>query len=64
MGHSWPLFLYFRLFNTFDSKQMFKLNLHVTNSNRGPLVLEATALPPEPQPLPHSYFQFFIIVDS
>ena len=27
MGHSRPLFLYFRLVNTVDSKQMFNLNL-------------------------------------
>ena len=26
MGHSRPLFLYFHLFNTVDSKQMFNLN--------------------------------------
>ena len=30
MGHSWPLFLYFRLFNTNDSKQMFKKSLLMT----------------------------------
>ena len=27
MGHSRPLFLYFRLFNTVDSKQMFNKSL-------------------------------------
>ena len=26
MGHSRPLFLYFRLFNTIDSKVMFNIN--------------------------------------
>ena len=30
MGHSWPLFLYFRLFNTVDSKQMFDKRLPMT----------------------------------
>ena len=25
VGHSWPLFLYFRLFDTVDSKQMFNI---------------------------------------
>ena len=27
MGHSRPFFLYFRLFNTVDSKEMFKINI-------------------------------------
>ena len=27
MGHSWPLFIYFRLFNTVDSEQMFNINI-------------------------------------
>ena len=44
-------FLYFRLFNTVDSKQMFNKFCRWLDSNRGPLVLEATALPTEPQPL-------------
>ena len=37
-------FIYFRLFNT-----IFEYNM---DSNRGPLVLEATTLPIEQQPLP------------
>ena len=45
MGHTRLLFLYFRLFNT-------QLTVNKC-SNRGPLVLEATALPTEPQQLPH-----------
>ena len=41
--------------NTVDSKQMFNLNINPCrwlDSNRGPPVLEATAQPTEPQPLP------------
>ena len=41
-------FLYFRLFNTVDSKQMFNKFCRWLDTNRGPLVLEATALPTEP----------------
>ena len=53
-GHSWPLFLYFRLFNTVDSKLIFYMNvLWWLDKYRGPLVLEATSLPNEPQPLPN-----------
>ena len=52
MGHSRPLFLYF-VFS-------IQLTVHIVqykfcrrlDSNHGPLVLEATALPTEPQPLP------------
>ena len=40
MDHSRPLFIYFRLFNTIDSKQIFDKRL-----NRGSLLSEATALP-------------------
>ena len=115
MGQSWSffLFLYFWLFNSIDSKQVFDKSLPMTRfkpqisgiggdrstncatttallffkwailglfffifvfltvisehvhykvspmtSNRGPLVLEATALPTEPQPPP--YFSFVI----
>ena len=43
-------FLYFRLFNTVDSTYKFCRWL---DSNRGPLVSEATALPTAPQPLPN-----------
>ena len=47
-GQSWSLFLYFRLFNTVDSKQMFHIKVcWWLVSNHGPLVSEAT----EPQPL-------------
>ena len=49
------LFLfYFRLFNTIQltiNKCSMKI-CRCLDSNRGPLVLEATALPTEPQPLP------------
>ena len=40
--------LYFRLFNTVDRKY----NYRCPDSNHGSLVLEATALLTEPQPLP------------
>ena len=52
MGHPQPLLLYFRLFNAVDRK-MFIINFcQKRDSNRGPLELEVTALPTEPQPLP------------
>ena len=53
MGHSRTLFLYLRLFFTVNSKQMFYLKVcQWLDSNHGPLVSEATALPTESQPLP------------
>ena len=53
MGHSRPLILYFRLFNTVDSKHIFNIKFcHWLDSNHGPLELEATALPTQPRPLP------------
>ena len=53
VGHSRSLFVYFRLFNTVASTQMFHIKVcRWLDSNRGPLVSEATALPTEPQPLP------------
>ena len=52
MGPSRPLFLYFYLFNTVDSK-MFNINfLPMTGFELQTLESEATALPTEPQPLP------------
>ena len=49
MGHYRPLFLYFHLFDTVDSKQMFDINFCPwLDSNRGPLVSEATSLQTEP----------------
>ena len=45
-------FLYFRLFNTVDSKQMLDKACWWLDSNCRSLVSEATALPTEPQPLP------------
>ena len=49
---SFSLFTSFQY--TFDSKQMFNIIKFSLDSNRGPLVLEATALPTEPQPLTRS----------
>ena len=47
-----PLFHYFRLFITFDSKHMFKINFcQWLDLNCAPLVSEATTLPTDPQPL-------------
>ena len=55
--HSRPLFLLFLFFNTIQltvNKCSTKICLCL-DSNRGPLVLEATALPIEPQPLPQLF---------
>ena len=50
----------FSLFSSFqytdDSKQMLYNFLPMTGSNRGPLELEATVLPTEPQPQPKPLF--------
>ena len=56
MGHSRPLFLYFCLFNTVDSKQIHVGYKSLPMTGFEPLVSEATALPTEPQPLPGSKF--------
>ena len=53
IGHSRPLFLYFRLFNTVDSKMFNIIFCRWRDLNRGPLELEVTALPTEPPPLPN-----------
>ena len=50
MGHSRALFISFCPFNTVDSKQMFNIISPILTL--GSLILEATALPTEPQPLP------------
>ena len=61
MGHSQPLFLYFRRFSTVESKLMFCINVcRRLDSNHGPLVSEATTLPTEPQPLATAYTFFTI----
>ena len=56
MGHSRPLFLYFRLVNTVDSKQIkcpIQKFAKWLDYKREPLVLEETAPPTVPQPLPN-----------
>ena len=59
VGHSRPLFLYFRLFNTANSKLNIPYRIcWCLDSNRGPLVFEATTLPTEPQPLPKSLLPY------
>ena len=51
------LSLYFILFNSVESKFMFHLKIcHWLDANCRPLVLEATALPTEPQPQPHKHY--------
>ena len=58
MGYSLLLFLYFRLFNTVDSKQ---INVRYNNLSMTGFELvasEVTALPTEPQPLPHLFLLF------
>ena len=53
MGHFRPIFLYFRLYNTADNKQMFYIKVcKWLDMIQGPQVLEATVPPNEPQPLP------------
>ena len=61
VGHSRPLFIYFGLFITVDNKQMFNKILPMTGVNRVPMVLKATALPTEPQPLPHTMDWFLAL---
>ena len=56
-------FLYFRLFNTVDSVQMFDNSLPMSGFDHGSLVLETTALPTEPQPLPLKKIIFTSILD-
>ena len=60
MGHSRPLFSFFSAF------QQFRVNMFITKCcrwlelNCGPLILKATALPTEPQPLPKSIFTHLV----
>ena len=59
MGHSRPLFLYFRLFNTQLTAHKCSILINFCRwlaSNRGPLESKATALPTEPQPLPILFY--------
>ena len=54
-------FLYFRLFNTQLTVNKCSINFsRLLDSNHGPMVLEATALPTEPQPLPTGFISYFI----
>ena len=45
-------FFFLSFLHTVNSKQMFNKSCRWLDSNPGPLVLEATALPTAPQPLP------------
>ena len=57
VGHPRPLFLYFRLFNTHLTVNICFCNFcQWLDSNSGPLVSEATALPTEPQPLQLAHY--------
>ena len=51
MCNSRPLFPYFHLFKVYSNMLIMKF-CGCLKSNHGPLILEATALPTEPQPLP------------
>ena len=59
MYHSRPLFSLFSSFQ--NSKQIFNKFCQRLDSNHGPLVLEATALPTEPQPLPAILLQHWSV---
>ena len=50
IGHSRPLFLYFRFFNALYSKYVYLKFCRWLDSNRGLMVLEVTTLPTEPMP--------------
>ena len=59
MGNPRPLFLYFRLFNTQLTVNKCSIYIYIIfcrwlDSNRGPLVSEATALPTEPHHCPET----------
>ena len=59
-----PLFLYFCLYFTVYRKQVFNMKVCLwLDSNCGPLVSEATALPTEPQPLPLNV-KFYLVDGS
>ena len=60
MGHSQPLFFIFRLFNVVDRKQSSIKSCRWRYSNRGPLVLEATALSTDPHLLPQTWVTFYV----
>ena len=51
MGHSRPLFLYFRLFNTVNSKQMFDKSLPMTGIELQISGVGGDRSTTEPQPL-------------
>ena len=56
MGHFRPLFSLFSSFlQTVNRKHMFNKSCRWLDSNPGPLVSEATALPTAPQPLPQMF---------
>ena len=58
MGHSRPLFLYFRLFGTVENDYMNKSSPMTGFEPRTSGKYEATALPTEPQPLPNNVYSF------
>ena len=60
MGHSRPLFLYFHLLNTFDSKLMFNINF-ANDWIRTPVLLHwKRPLYQQPHPLPNELGQFIL----
>ena len=63
MDNSRPLFLYFRIFKT--EKQMLYIKVcRCQDSNHGPVELEATSLPTEPEPLKYFVNSCFEIYNS
>ena len=60
MGHCRPLFLYFRLFNTVDSKQMFVKSLPMTGFEPRISGVGGDRFTTEPQPLPKATVANFI----
>ena len=64
MGHSQPLFFFIFIFSI--QLNVSKCSIQIClwlDSNREPLVLEATALPTEPLPLPNG-FNYLVIVEK
>ena len=60
MGHSRPLFLYIRLFNTVDSKQMLDKSLPMPGFEPRISSVEGDRSTTEPQPLPKMHNMIFI----
>ena len=64
MGHSRPLFLYFRLFNTIDSKQMLDKSLPMPGFEPRISGVKGDRSTTELQPLPQSDYSCSISFDD